>query len=45
MPTAHAPTAPGMFLYYPSRLRAMPKLRAFIEHAKRHAPANAGRGG
>lgn len=37
----YAPTAPGMFLYYPSRLQAMPKLRAFIEHAKRHAPVNA----
>ena len=39
---AHAPTAPGMFLYYPSRLQALPKLRAFIEHAKRHAPVHAG---
>lgn len=33
----HAPTAPGMFLYYPSRRQAMPKLRAFVEHAKHHA--------
>lgn len=39
---AHASTAPGMFLYYPSRLQAMPKLRAFIEHAKHHAPVHAG---
>jgi DNA-binding transcriptional LysR family regulator len=39
---AHAPTAPGMFLYYPSRLQAMPKLRAFIEHVKRNAPVHAG---
>jgi DNA-binding transcriptional LysR family regulator len=35
----HAPTAPGMFLYYPSRRQAMPKLRAFVEHVLRHAAA------
>jgi DNA-binding transcriptional LysR family regulator len=29
-----APTAPGVFLYYPSRHQMMPKLRAFIEHVK-----------
>jgi DNA-binding transcriptional LysR family regulator len=29
-----APTAPGVFLYYPSRLKMMPKLRAFIDHVK-----------
>jgi len=28
-----APTAPGVFLYYPSRRQVMPKLRAFIDHA------------
>ena len=28
-----APTAPGVFLYYP-RYRMMPKLRAFIDHVK-----------
>jgi DNA-binding transcriptional LysR family regulator len=32
-----APTAPGMFLYYPSRHQMMPKLRAFIDHAKSRA--------
>lgn len=37
----YAPTAPGMSLYYPSRLQAMPKLRAFVEHVKRHAPVAA----
>ena len=29
-----APTAPGVFLYYPSHRQVMPKLRAFIEHVK-----------
>jgi DNA-binding transcriptional LysR family regulator len=29
-----APMAPGVFLYYPSRHQMMPKLRAFIDHAK-----------
>jgi DNA-binding transcriptional LysR family regulator len=29
-----APTVPGMFLYFPSRHQTMPKLRAFIDHAK-----------
>jgi DNA-binding transcriptional LysR family regulator len=29
-----APTAPGVFLYYPSRHKMMPKLRAFIDHVK-----------
>jgi DNA-binding transcriptional LysR family regulator len=32
-----APTAPGMFLYYPSRHQMTPKLRAFIDHVKSHA--------
>ncbi len=27
-----APTAPGVFLYYPSRHQMMPKLRAFVDH-------------
>ena len=41
-----APTAPGVFLYYPSRHQMMPKLRAFIDHVKsradaRHAPGGA----
>ena len=30
----YSPTAPGMFLYYPSRHQMLPKLRAFIEHLK-----------
>ncbi len=28
-----AATAPGVFLYYPSRRQVLPKLRAFIDHA------------
>ena len=36
-----AATAPGVFLYYPSRHQMMPKLRAFIDHVKRRSkPAN-----
>jgi DNA-binding transcriptional LysR family regulator len=31
---AFAPTAPGVFLYYPGRRQMLPKLRAFIEHVK-----------
>ena len=29
-----APTAPGVFLYYPGQRQMMPKLRAFIDHVK-----------
>ncbi|ENN89421.1 transcriptional regulator [Rhizobium freirei PRF 81] len=29
-----APVAPGVFLYYPGYRQMMPKLRAFIDHAK-----------
>src|SRR5580704_18006327 len=29
-----APTAPGVFLYYPSRHQITPKLRAFVDHVK-----------
>jgi DNA-binding transcriptional LysR family regulator len=29
-----APTAPGLFLYYPGGRQMMPKLRAFIDHVK-----------
>jgi DNA-binding transcriptional LysR family regulator len=36
----HAPTAPGMFLYYPNRHQMMPKLRAFIDHVKNSSNAN-----
>src|SRR6202167_4903142 len=32
-----APMAPGVFLYYPSRNQMTPKLRAFIDHVKRHS--------
>lgn len=31
-----APVMPGVFLYYPSRRQILPKLRAFIDHVKRH---------
>ncbi|CCE11471.1 Transcriptional regulator, LysR family [Bradyrhizobium sp. STM 3843] len=34
-----APTAPGVFLYYPAHREIMPKLRAFVDHAKSHSPA------
>lgn len=29
-----APTASGVFLYYPSRRQVLPKLRAFVDHVK-----------
>lgn len=29
-----APTAPGVFLYYPDRRQTAPKLRAFIDHTR-----------
>jgi DNA-binding transcriptional LysR family regulator len=32
-----APTAPGVFLYYPDRRQVLPKLRAFIDHVKSRA--------
>ena len=32
--TPFAVTTPGVFLYYPGRRQALPKLRAFIEHIK-----------
>ncbi|MBI3675350.1 MAG: LysR family transcriptional regulator [Proteobacteria bacterium] len=34
-----APTVPGVFLYYPGRHQMMPKLRAFIDHAKSRSDA------
>jgi DNA-binding transcriptional LysR family regulator len=34
-----APTAPGMFLYYPGHRQIMPKLRAFVDHVKSHSRA------
>ena len=32
--THFAVTTPGVFLYYPSRHQALPKLRAFVEHVR-----------
>jgi DNA-binding transcriptional LysR family regulator len=32
--TPFATTVPGVFLYYPGKRQALPKLRAFIEHIK-----------
>jgi len=29
-----APMTPGVFLYYPSRHKMLPKLRAFVDHVK-----------
>jgi DNA-binding transcriptional LysR family regulator len=34
-----APTAPGVFLYYPGSRQMMPKLRAFVDHVKSRAKA------
>ena len=42
--TSFAITAPGVFLYYPSRRQVSPKLRAFIEHVK-YKSADAARDG
>jgi len=44
--TSFAVMTPGVFLYYPGRRQALPKLRAFIEHVKRGGaggPRNSGR--
>ena len=32
-----APVAPGVFLCYPGHRQIRPKLRAFIDHVKRHS--------
>jgi DNA-binding transcriptional LysR family regulator len=32
---SHLPTKPGLFLYFPARSQAQPKLRAFIDVATR----------
>jgi DNA-binding transcriptional LysR family regulator len=40
-----APTAPGVFLYYPGHRQMMPKLRAFIDHVKSRSDANRSRSG
>ena len=42
--TPFAVTTPGVFLYYPGRRQALPKLRAFIEHVKSRS-ADASRDG
>lgn len=39
-----APTAPGVFLYYPNRRQTLPKLRAFIDHVKRQLDTKGSRG-
>jgi DNA-binding transcriptional LysR family regulator len=40
-----APTAPGVFLYYPGHRQILPKLRAFIDHVKSRSAANQIRAG
>jgi DNA-binding transcriptional LysR family regulator len=35
----HAPSSPGLFLYFPSRAQVMPKLRVFIDHMRAYAEA------
>jgi DNA-binding transcriptional LysR family regulator len=35
----HAPSSPGLFLYFPSRSQVMPKLRAFVDHVTAYAAA------
>ena len=43
--TRFAVTVPGVFLYYPDRRQALPKLKAFIEHVKyRSADASSSSG-
>lgn len=37
-----APSAPGVFLYYPDRHQMMPKLRAFIDHVRAQLEVRAG---
>jgi DNA-binding transcriptional LysR family regulator len=37
-----APTAPGVFLYYPGHRQIMPKLRAFVDHVKSRSRARRG---
>ena len=36
--TRFAVATPGVFLYHPGKRQVLPKLRAFIEHVKHHAP-------
>ena len=42
---AFSPSAPGVFLYYPSRHQIMPKLRVFIDHVKHWAASGYGQAG
>ncbi|MCO5733130.1 LysR family transcriptional regulator [Rhizobium sp. SSA_523] len=35
---AFCPPFPGFYLYYPSRRNMAPKLKALVEHVRRHAP-------
>jgi DNA-binding transcriptional LysR family regulator len=37
--TSCAPTAPGVFLYYPGHRQILPKLRAFVDHVKNQSRA------
>src|SRR6185295_18179296 len=37
-----ATSQPGVFLYYPGRRQALPKLRAFIDHVKARGDVPAG---
>jgi DNA-binding transcriptional LysR family regulator len=36
--TAYAPETPGVFLYYPGRNQALPRLKAFADFARRRLP-------
>ncbi|MEH6691770.1 MAG: LysR family transcriptional regulator [Pseudorhizobium pelagicum] len=36
---AHCPRFPGFYLYYPSRRNLAPKLRALVDHLRRHRSA------
>jgi len=36
-----APTAPGVFLYYPDRRQVLPKLRALVDHIKNRQESDA----
>jgi DNA-binding transcriptional LysR family regulator len=38
-----APMTPGMFLYYSSHRQMPPKLRAFIDHVKKHSETRGGK--
>jgi DNA-binding transcriptional LysR family regulator len=34
----YASSSPGVFLHHPDRRQVLPKLRAFIDHVRRHSP-------